>query len=175
MKPLSKIEIRQQAEDDGMSVIRVMVPPLVKQKIQEDAKLEGMCMTDYILLKLGILKNPSLKDTDKINTFGVRGKVPRCKKFSLGYHVRLKHGVHTTRSGHTFRHHAKGGYVLYEVRTSIDSIWKPWSGEKYFHSLFYNRHGKHLATYNSGHDIDVSSEFMDELLGYTTRGKQESE
>lgn len=175
MKPLTKLEIRQQAETAGMSEIRVMVPALVKQRLQEEAKLEGMCMTDYVLLKLGVLKNPSFKDTDKINTFGVRAKVPKCKRFNEGHHVRLKGGVHTTRSGHTFRHHAKGGEVIYEVRTSMDSIFKPWSGEKQFHSLFYSRYGKHLATYNSGHHIDVSVEFMNDLLGDSTRSKPETE
>ncbi len=167
MKPLSKLEIRQQADANGMSTIRVFLPVQSKERIAQEASLEGMSVSDYVLLKLGVLKHPSQKDKDKINTFGGLSKTPRCKRFVEGTHVRLKGGVHTTRNGATFRHHAKGGEVIYELRTSMESIFKPWSGEREYHSLFYSKFGKHLATYNSGHQIDVSIGFMEELISET--------
>lgn len=145
--------------------VTLSIDEAILEEIREVAQNEGMSVSKYIRTKLGYQKKngPSV-GTIKYNL--ENGMVPNAiKRFKSGIHVCLRNGIHTTRKDNVYRHSVKGGYIMYEVRFTMEDPNKI-AGifDKQYGSVFYNEFGKKICEVPSSYDLTIDDKYLIEII-----------
>lgn len=158
----TKREIGNMMSSSGRRYLCVPLPAQIYEELKATAALSRVSASDHMMILAGILDPSSLEPSAAPPPFR-RGETLACRPFTNGTHVYYRDGVHCTRKGYVYRYHGRGGRTIYEIRTMPGSFleaWVPGGLEKNYHSLIYNKHGRHIETYRNGADLIITPEFI---------------